>query len=186
MTEKYWTPERTDQMVKMYLAGSSATDIAQALGLTSRNAVCGKLDRMKRNGLIDAKRKFVPTPRFLERRFKILAGGRAKAITPAVKADAKPPKPVVVPIAKPLGQHSATLLRINPNGCRYIEGDYSAGNMDQAVMCGDPKHEGSAYCAYHKKLISNPMSATEFKRRTASMERTVMWKANQTRSTRTG
>jgi hypothetical protein len=189
MTDTFWTIERTDQMVSLYMAGDSATEIAKKMGLKSRNAICGKLDRMKKNGLITAKRKFVPSNAFLETRLKNLEAQRKKVSEQAAKtakAPAKTPKPIVAPIPRPLGQHSATLLRINPHGCRYIEGDYPSGDMDQALMCGEAKHEGSSYCAYHKKLMVNPMSDSEFKRRTAYLNRTVLYRANQTRATRAG
>ena len=183
MTEDFWTQDRTDQMVQLYLNGNSATEIARIIGAPTRNMICGKIHRMKLRGVIDtAKRIYRPT----------ISVPKIK-LWKALKAQAIKPKPIsrqevvaMVVNNEPRGLYAATLTRIKPNGCRYIADSLPLGDMDQAVMCGDAKAEGSAYCPAHKKLCYSDLTPAEYKRKNLSLNRGVMWKVNQGRATRAG
>lgn len=54
-----WTDERVERLKAMWAEGKSASVIAAALGGVTRNAVCGKVDRLNLSGHAKAP----PTPR---------------------------------------------------------------------------------------------------------------------------
>jgi GcrA cell cycle regulator len=183
MTDVFWTQERTDQMVQLYLNGNSATEIARIIGAPTRNMICGKLHRMKKIGAIDVATR-VYKPAFVKPKAKLWKAPKAEAIKP--KPISKQEVVALFVSSEPRGQHSATLIRIRPNGCRYIADSLPLGDMDQAIMCGDTKSEGSSYCAHHKKLCYSDLTPAEYKKKNAALNRGVMWKVNQGRATRAG
>ena len=181
MTDDFWTQERTDQMVKLYQEGHSALEISKIIEAPTRNMICGKLHRLKKAGAINTLTK-VYKPVLAAPRIKLWKAPKVVKPLPISKQE-------VVALfvrSEPRGQHSATLTRIKPNGCRYIADSLPIGDMDQAIMCGDPKSEGSSYCAHHKKLCVSDLTPADYKRKNQSLNRGVMWKVNQGRATRAG
>lgn len=181
MTDDFWTQERTDLMVKLYQEGHSALEISKLIGAPTRNMICGKLHRLKKRGAINTLTR-VYKPAFVKPKVKLWKAPKIAKPLPA-------PKQEVVAVfisSEPRGQHSATITRIRPNGCRYIADSLPLGDMDQAVMCGDTKSEGSSYCAHHKKLCTINLTPAEYKKKNLALNRGVLWKANQTRATRAG
>jgi len=183
MTDDFWTQERTDQMIKLYLEGHSATEIAKAIGAPTRNTICGKIHRLKKAGAINVVNR-IYKPAFVKPKVKLWKALKAQAIKP--KPISKQEVVAMVVNNEPRGQYSATLTRIRPNGCRYIAEALPIGDMDQAVMCGEQKVEGSAYCAAHKTLCVSDLTPADYKRKNQSLNRGVMWKVNQGRATRAG
>ena len=181
MKDDFWTQERTDQMVKLYQEGHSALEISKLIGAPTRNMICGKLHRLKKVGAINIVTR-VYKPAFVKPKVKLWKAPKVIKPLPISKQE-------VVALfvrSEPLGQHSATLTRIKPNGCRYIADSLPLGDMDQAIMCGDTKSEGSSYCAHHKKLCTINLTPAEYKKKNLALNRGVLWKANQTRATRAG
>lgn len=183
MTDDFWTQERTDQMVKLYQEGHSALEISKLIGAPTRNMICGKLHRLKKRGAINTFNR-VYKPVLAAPRIKLWKAPKAKAIKP--KPTLKQEVVTLFVSTEPRGQHSATLTRIRPNGCRYIADAAPVGDMDQAVMCGEQKVEGSAYCAAHKALCVSNLTPSDYKKKNAALNRGVMWKVNQGRATRAG
>ena len=181
MKDDFWTQERTDLMVKLYQDGHSATEIARTIGAPTRNMICGKIHRMKLRGAIDTATK-VYRPIISVPKIKLWKAPKVVKPLPISKQE-------VVALfvrSEPRGQHSATLTRIKPNGCRYIADSLPIGDMDQAVMCGDTKVEGSSYCSAHKALCVSNLTLADYKKKNAALNRGVMWKVNQGRATRAG
>jgi len=183
MKDDFWTQENTDQIVKLYLDGHSATEIARIIGAPTRNMICGKIHRMKLRGAIDTATK-VYRPIISVPKIKLWKAPRAKAIKP--KPTLKQEVVAMFVSTESLGQHSATLTRIRPNGCRYIAEAMPIGDMDQAIMCGEQKVEESAYCSAHKALCVSNLTPADYKKKNAALNRGVMWKVNQGRATRAG
>ena len=183
MIDDFWTQERTDLMVKLYQEGHSALEISKIIEAPTRNMICGKLHRMKKQGAINIINR-VYKPTIVKPRLKLWKAPKAQAIKP--KPTLKQEVVALFVSSEPRGQHSATLIRIRPNGCRYIADSLSSGDMDQAVMCGDTKSEGSSYCDHHKKLCYSDLTPADYKRKNQSLNRGVMWKVNQGRATRAG
>jgi GcrA cell cycle regulator len=183
MKDDFWTQERTDLMVRLYQEGHSALEISKLIGAPTRNMICGKLHRMKKSGVISFVTR-VYKPAFVKPKAKLWKAPKAEAIKP--KPTLKQEVVALFVSSEPRGQHSATLTRIKPNGCRYIADSLSSGDMDQAIMCGDTKVEGSSYCVHHKKLCVSDLTPADYRKKNASLNRGVMWKVNQGRATKAG
>jgi GcrA cell cycle regulator len=155
MTE--WTAERIEEMTFLWSEGVNATDIAAKLGGVSRNAVLGKLHRLKLRDRVDA----------------------AKASTPKL-AVVKAPKAVVVkPAPAPVHAGPAligsvlrpepllkTLLDLNNGECRWpVDGERA-----ETRFCCHAVSQGSSYCEYHRLAskgsgtVSERLAARELRR----------------------
>lgn len=166
-----WTDERVEMLKKLWADGLSASQIAAKLGGVSRNAVIGKVHRLKLSARAKSTKSTAPkikrasSPRgggqsagtartnaYGTRRGGAVAS-RSMAAT-ALKQDADPqaltmlmPRPiedVVVPIAKRL-----LLTELNENTCKWPYGDPLT---DDFYFCGHATEDGSPYCKYHGKL----------------------------------
>ncbi len=135
-----WTEERVAELMRLWEAGRSASEIGRLLGV-SKNSVVGKAHRMKL--------KARPSP--------IKRGGASQARRPAVAAVAKPaaqpqPAPKRVeqrPIAAaPVQRPAKTVARANGKGpnCLWPIGD--PGDQD-FHFCGEPAVPGKPYCDEH-------------------------------------
>lgn len=140
-----WGEELIEQMIVLFQAGNSASQIAKALpGAFTRNAVIGKLHRLRAMGRIGASINPPHKPVTKYVRPKVWKH------RPVKLARVPPPPPIVY--EKPSAKNAAILAEATPDGCRYIEGDYRAGDMAQAFMCNSPSLFNSAYCGHHHKL----------------------------------
>lgn len=59
MSDFQWTEQRTEALITMVKAGRSYTEISAVLGCGSRNAISGKVMRLRDRGMIDGPRSFV-------------------------------------------------------------------------------------------------------------------------------
>ena len=167
-----WTDERVELLKKLWADGLSASQIAAKLGGVSRNAVIGKVHRLKLSARAKSTKSAAPkmkrpaTPRAsggggaASSRTNAYSGrrtgpmvSRSMAAT-ALKQDAdphaltaletRPIEDVVVPIAKRL-----LLTELNENTCKWPYGDPLT---DEFYFCGHATEENSPYCKYHSKL----------------------------------
>ena len=168
-----WTDERVEMLKKLWSDGLSASQIAAQLGGVSRNAVIGKVHRLKLSGRAKApssgapKTKRAAAPRPSAPRNGGYGGGRTATttVTRAVgatvmkrevglealaEADTRPIEDIVVPISKKL-----TLLELSENTCKWPQGDPLS---DDFYFCGHNTEDGSPYCKYHAKLAFQPSS----------------------------
>lgn len=163
-----WPQEAIDTMIKLYLKGDSACQIAKALGHgLSRNAVIGKLNRLRDKGLrpelslhvISVKRangqqinrinaaKLATPYRPQPKPAKVIL---FKAPTmPKPTPAPEPPKPVAT---EPTGEHAAILANLRPRGCKWIVEDFLHGQGDEALMCGELRSGESPYCEHHRRM----------------------------------
>lgn len=124
----WWTAERISLLKKLWDDGDSAGTIAKRFGIT-RNAVCGKVDRLK----------------LTKRKSRVLAWQSRSR--PALVGNQPPPrqKKSEVPF---LG---LTLMQLGPDQCLYSPGDVGL------LFCGQPKKEKSSYCPHcHKIAYAEP------------------------------
>ena len=157
-----WLPEHVETLRRMADEGCTAAVIAKHFGV-SRCAVAGKAHRsfihLKGNDRQD-KDGWVKTHRYEALR-AANAAKRAAAPKPVIVLKPKPlPKLVRSECAmvNPSEQILQTLAQLDRHGCRWVvEGDHK-GAMDEALMCGAPQKEGSAYCAGHHRLAHVPRS----------------------------
>jgi len=161
-----WTQESIDKILQMYKHGDSASQIATALGNgLTRNAIIGKLNRLRDKGLRPELTLGVIS--FKKAQGQIInRTNAAKLATPYL---AKPkavlfqfPKPVpkpkpkqeVIVVQEPTGEHAARLAYLRKGGCKWITEDFETGHADDALMCGEIRQDGSSYCAHHKNMAS--------------------------------
>lgn len=163
-----WTEERVELLKKLWAEGLSASQIAAQLGGVSRNAVIGKVHRLKLSGRARStssapRAKKAPRATGTPARATSRAGaGRsisaptigATALKPqyladaAPEADLRPIADVVVPIARKL-----KLVELTDRTCKWPIGDPLAEDFH---FCGHDSDEGSPYCTYHARLAFQP------------------------------
>ena len=158
-----WTDERVELLKKLWSEGLSASQIATQLGGVSRNAVIGKVHRLK---LSARGRTSAAQPRAK----KAAGAAAAKVVSRPVRTvaasvgatalqvqfDAEPvARPivrtssnVVVPISRKLA-----LFQLTEWTCKWPNGDPLS---DDFSFCGAESGEHGPYCAYHSKLAYQP------------------------------
>lgn len=165
-----WTDERVELLKKLWAEGLSASQIAAQLGGVSRNAVIGKVHRLKLSsrgraaGAAPRQKKTAAAP----------AGGAASAprrqrtarpIATTIGATALkvqfeedavayehvlPVENVVVPISRNL-----KLVQLTERTCKWPNGDPLT---EEFSFCGNDVGESGPYCTYHSRLAYQPAS----------------------------
>ena len=179
-----WTDERVELLKKLWSDGLSASQIAAQLGGVSRNAVIGKVHRLKLSGRGKTTKA---TPRTKKPVETVVNNGtqppRAPRNTPvapvaaAVAASAKKPQPSTIgatalkldfvadavseveeqpstDVVVPMSRH-LSLLQLSENTCKWTVGDPLS---DDFYFCGADAGESGPYCAFHAKLAFQPVS----------------------------
>lgn len=183
-----WTDERVEVLKKLWSEGLSASQIAAQLGGVSRNAVIGKVHRLKLSG----------------RGKTTTAAPRSKKVAPAPSVAASaPPRPAAPPVTPAAtAAHIHVQAPVRPTvtktvGAAALQMEYVADTaIAEPVMkpasdvvipisrkltllqltertckwplgdplseefhfCGHESGESSPYCAYHAKLAYQPSS----------------------------
>lgn len=149
-----WTPDRVEALTRLWTEGFSATQIAAELGGTTRNAVIGRVHRMKL-----PKRQKVSTPRAV----RVRPRSRSVAAVPRRPAVAlpRPPAPVPSPslpaeeavFVEPTPLH-LSVMGTSDRQCKFMAGDPKRGGR----FCGTPVwRPGSAWCSYHRRIVYRPV-----------------------------
>ena len=175
-----WTPERTDTLKVMWTAGHSASEIARKLGHVTRNAVIGKVTRLKLPGRrppsplkgrakaskadkpVKAE-KPAPAPKRTAGPMGSLEGHRPNVIK-GVQGAQKSGKAVALPVsikarlkaarAANAAARRVPITELGPRECRYAVND--AGPGGEHLFCGAPVKPGSSYCAAHHGVVYSP------------------------------
>ena len=133
----------------MWSSGKTGAEIAAALG-TTRNAVLGKIYRMRRNGHILPWKQYAPpvlvAKPIREKKSQPVDSVVLKKRSLIDKKARLYIKPEPDPKIK--GKRNATLLNLKFNSCRYIIGET---NGAKTIYCGATKQRGS-FCMEHAKL----------------------------------
>jgi GcrA cell cycle regulator len=162
-----WTDERVELLRKLWSEGLSASQIAAQLGGVSRNAVIGKVHRLK----LSSRGRAAPAPRSQK---KMSHGGGApksaprapsRPVTASIGATAlkvefeaepqlrymeRPIEDVVVPISRRL-----KLIELTEHTCKWPNGDPLAEDFN---FCGNDSLETGPYCTYHSRIAFQPAS----------------------------
>lgn len=156
-----WTEDRVNMLKKLWSEGYSASQIAKALGETTRNAVIGKVHRL---GIAER----VATPKLQTK--KVQQEKSAVTRAPAKPVKAKPRKaPLVhrnenqilrpeqsetVPTRMELwAERPISLLELTLHTCRWPVGDPA---HDDFHFCGGKVTTSDVYCDVHKKVAYQP------------------------------
>lgn len=169
-----WTDERVELLRKLWSEGLSASQIAAQLGGVSRNAVIGKVHRLKLSGR--GRTTAAPT-----RQKKAPAAGNGASATksttraaaspahrhvtasigatalqvqfdaePVARQYLRPVENVVVPISRRL-----QLTELTERTCKWPNGDPLT---EEFHFCGNDAGESGPYCTYHSRIAFQPAS----------------------------
>lgn len=157
-----WTDERVELLKKLWAEGLSASQIATQLGGVSRNAVIGKVHRLKLSG---RGRASSATPRP-----KKSAPSAPKAPRPSrpmtttigatalqARFDAQPeaaPAPRLSSVVVPLSRN-LKLIEVSERTCKWPNGDPLA---EEFSFCGNDVGDCGPYCAYHSRVAYQPVA----------------------------
>jgi GcrA cell cycle regulator len=172
-----WTDERVEQLRKLWAEGLSASQIAAQMGGVTRNAVIGKVHRLKLSSRGKSTssqpraKKTVNTtasqprqtsaPRASSGSTSRGGGGGTHSIgatalktdyrTNAISAQVLEFAPALVaPVSKRL-----MLVELSERTCKWPIGDPMATDFN---FCGVDSGESGPYCQYHAKLAYQPAS----------------------------
>lgn len=164
-----WTDERVEALKKLWAEGLSASQIAAQLGGVSRNAVIGKVHRLK----LSARGRATAAP--ARQKKTANSGGSAASPSragrthrpmtssigatalqaqfdadPVARHDPRPVEDVVVPISRKL-----KLIELGEHTCKWPNGDPMA---DDFSFCGNDAGDAGPYCTYHARVAYQPAS----------------------------
>lgn len=161
-----WTDERVELLRKLWAEGLSASQIANQLGGVSRNAVIGKVHRLKLSGrgrasAAQPRAKKTPAAGPAKsaaarpaRPIAASVGATALAIQfdaePVARQALRPSTDVVVPMSRNL-----SLIQLTERTCKWPNGDPLAEDFS---FCGNEAGESGPYCSYHARVAYQPAS----------------------------
>lgn len=161
-----WTDERVERLKKLWADGLSASQIASDLGGVSRNAVVGKVHRLRLSGRgrtssAPARPKKIPYAG-AERRKNSYNGGSSEnrtegmGLKPQVevkvvaRVDVRTAENNIVPISRNL-----KLVELSDSTCKWPNGDPQSEDF---CFCGNDSGDSEPYCNYHSRLAYQPVS----------------------------
>jgi GcrA cell cycle regulator len=161
-----WTDERVELLRKLWSEGLSASQIAAQLGSVTRNAVIGKVHRLK----LSSRGRTTAAP---ARQKKTVSAGsgvkstsRAASVTrsvtsigatalqtqfdaePVARYQMRPVENVVVPISRRL-----ELVQLSERTCKWPNGDPLS---EEFSFCGNDCADTGPYCGYHSRIAFQP------------------------------
>jgi GcrA cell cycle regulator len=161
-----WTDERVELLRKLWAEGLSASQIAAQLGGVSRNAVIGKVHRLK----LSSRGRATPAPARQKKTSQGQSGTKTVTRTvttvrsmpasigatalqtqfevePVVRHHVRPIEEVVVPMSRRL-----KLVQLNEHTCKWPNGDPLSEDFN---FCGNDSSDGP-YCTYHARIAFQP------------------------------
>ena len=137
----WWTDDRVSELRTRYANGESGSQIRQAMGAKSRNAIVGKLYRLglRRRIPIGAKSQFKPgrTKRNTVHHIDGRIFFRGDAVT-----EPEPPQ-----LTNP-----KLLMQLEQCDCRWP----GSGRGAEMLYCGAPALNGYSYCLHHCQIAYAP------------------------------
>jgi GcrA cell cycle regulator len=140
-----WTAERVELLEQLWRSGRSASQIAQALGGVTRNAVIGKAHRLGLMGRPSPIRDGQPVERPVRVATPRAAAPKPAPRPPVVRAVEPAPLP---PVAELAGDSSATILTLTERMCKWPIGD---PRDEDFHFCGGGTVPGRPYCEHHAR-----------------------------------
>lgn len=130
-TNTSWDDIKTALLCELWLAGRTASQIKDQLGLATRNQVIGKLSRLGMTRDVRKEERVQTVARVLER----------KTVARKTKVRAAPPKTDLSETALHL-----SLVELTDKQCRFPYGD------SPFTFCGHATEDGSTYCPGHHAM----------------------------------
>ncbi|MGE0502142.1 MAG: GcrA family cell cycle regulator [Rhizobiaceae bacterium] len=164
-----WTDERVELLRKLWSEGLSASQIAAHLGGVSRNAVIGKVHRLK----LSSRGRATAAPSHKKKTSHNGSVARSGARTasigrssggsigatalqthfdaePIARHVMRPQMNVVVPISRRL-----PLVQLTERTCKWPNGDPLTEEFN---FCGNDTADTGPYCTYHSRIAFQPAS----------------------------
>ena len=166
--EDQWSEDRVEILKKLWAEGLSASQIASELGDVTRNAVIGKVHRLKLPKRARPAGRTSPrrprTPRTPQATPPPQRSASANRFNPVVfqsgRSARQRPQPVQPQdLSEPIPLN-ATILTLTKHACRWPIGDPIEGK-DDFCFCGHESWEGKPYCEYHSRLAYYPQPRRE-------------------------
>jgi GcrA cell cycle regulator len=164
-----WTDERVELLKKLWADGLSASQIAAQLGGVSRNAVIGKVHRLKLSSRGRATASPARQKKTQQASSSVKSASRAATVSrsmttsigatalqaqfdaePVARQMLRPVENVVVPISRRL-----MLIQLNERTCKWPNGDPLSEDFH---FCGNDSAETGPYCNYHSRIAFQPAS----------------------------
>lgn len=164
-----WTEERVETLRVMWQDGSSASQIASKLGGVSRNAVIGKIHRLKissegrPNNRVNRDKQAAGSGQgsAAERRRSLARVGRTIAKIQGRQALTGQEAPAPIEAYKPFELPQTTffgssaVMSMTENSCKWPIGDPMAEDFR---FCCAGKPSDATYCAHHGRMAYEPAS----------------------------
>ena len=162
-----WTDERVEALRKLWAEGLSASQIAAQLGGVTRNAVIGKVHRLKlssrgRATAAPARQKKAAQPASVKQQPRPAAP--ARPVSSSVGANALQTQFDSQPVPRPAVRHSDNvvpisrhlqLVQLNERTCKWPNGDPLSEDFN---FCGNESMESGPYCRFHARIAFQPAS----------------------------
>ena len=155
-----WTPKALATLARMLRAGNSSSQIAKAMNNVTRNAVLGKIHRLRKAGVHLPTKSTQGSPK-ARPKAPLKAAAEPKARLPkrqhaigSFGAGRRPatevlPRPVATTPHDAIDPQTPGLLRmmdLQRHHCRWPLNNAAGGEY---YFCGDPKAPGRPYCSAH-------------------------------------
>ncbi len=164
-----WTDERVELLKKLWSEGLSASQIAAQLGSVTRNAVIGKVHRLKLSSRGRSTAGVTRQKKTVQVASSVKTATRTATVTrsvttsiganalqaqfdsePMVRYQVRPTENVVVPISRRL-----QLVQLSERTCKWPNGDPMSEDFS---FCGNDSADAGPYCGYHAKIAFQPAS----------------------------
>ena len=142
-----WDETREAKLKELWEKGHTASQIAEILGGTTRNAVIGKAHRLKLAGRVQ--------PRKPEKQKKQVVGGQAKEDR-YISRRARFKSLLLDKNFEPA--KNLSLEELTEDTCKYMEGN---PNEKDATFCGRKNVEKFSYCPLHLMVVFQPKGKKE-------------------------
>jgi hypothetical protein len=165
-----WTQERIDQLKRMHADGSTASEIAAALGRVTRNAVIGKIHRLGLHRSVAKKPVAVAPlkavdpqrihPGYIARKASKKAEERHEAFLAIADKALDRFDAAVTPSGNPV-----RFLDRGHFQCAMPQPGWDDATVTHKMVCGQPVQAGTSWCPACLKIIAAPSALASFKNR---------------------
>lgn len=159
----YWDGEegekRVEAVIKLWNEGLSASQIANRLGHTTRNAVIAKVHRLRLDGVAMARREPTGGREKAARRMKPAASAGSFRMAEQRTAPRPPRLPATSPYREaaaayvPPAEQMVSLLDLEDHHCKFPVGDPRSPTFK---FCGGQRVDGTPYCNPHCIVAYRP------------------------------
>ncbi len=140
-----WTDEKVEKLKELWSKGHTASQIAEVLGDTTRNAVIGKAHRLNLEARAPSKQTNKPTTFKKNKKTQQNMSRRSKFKSLLLDKNFEPEKPT-------------SLEELNETTCRWPIGHPDEENF---YFCGRKPEENFSYCKLHVLYAFQPKNSKE-------------------------